>query len=160
VSGNWVVFGGRLINLAAGASDIVATACACWETDFAYRARLLNQYGASGNLVGAVYNYQRHGLYSGDYYEVVFSPTGQAFLNKVLNGMRQRVATGTHNVPRNVWFDVEVLRQGLDTTVKVNGATIFNKVPQSELSFGDVGVVAHWAKAWFDNLSVADAPPR
>jgi hypothetical protein len=160
VSGTWVVGGGRLINLSAGASDIVATACACWETDFSYRARLLNQYGASGNLVGAVYNYQRHGLYTGDYYEVVFSPTGQAFLNKVLNGMRQRVATGTHSVPRNVWFDIEVLRQGLDTTVKVNGATIFNKVSQSELSFGEVGVVTHWAKAWFDNLSVADAPPR
>jgi hypothetical protein len=160
VSGIWIVGGGRLINFSAGATDIVATACACWETDFSYRARLLNQYGASGNLVGAVYNYQRHGLYTGDYYEVVFSPTGLAFLNKVLNGMRQRVATGTHSVPRNVWFDVEVLRQGLNTTVKVNGATVFNKVPQSELSFGDVGVVIHWAKAWFDNLSVADAPPR
>jgi hypothetical protein len=160
VSGTWFAGGGTLFNLSAGASDIVATACACWETDFSYRARLLNQYGASGNLVGVVYNYQRHSLYTGDYYEVVFSPTGQAILNKVLNGMRQRVATGTHSVPRNVWFDVEVLRQGLDTTVKVNGATIFNKVPQSELSFGEVGVVTHWAKAWFDNLSVADAPPR
>ena len=160
VSGNWVVGGGRLSNLSAGASDIVATACSCWETDFSYRARLLNQYGASGNLVGVVYNYQRHGLYAGDYYEVVFSPTGQAFLNKVLNGMRQRVAAGTHSVPRNVWFNVQVLRQGLDTTVKVNGATMFSKVPQSELSFGEVGVVSHWSRAGFDNLSVADAPPR
>lgn len=161
VSGSWDVTGGTLNNNSAGVSDIVATACACWQTDFSYRARLLNQYGASGNLVGLVYNYQRRdGLYKGDYYEVVFSPTGQALLNKVLNGMRQQVATGTHNVPRNVWFDVEVLRQGLNTTVKVNGTTIFNAVPQSELPFGEVGVVTHWAKARFDDLSVSDAPRR
>lgn len=160
VSGNWLVNSGRLNNLSAGPSDIVATACACWETDFSYRARLLNQYAASGNLVGVVYNYQRGGLYTGDYYEVVFSPTGQAFLNKVLNGMRQQVATGSHSVPRNVAFNIEVLRQDEATTVKVNGTTIFDRVPQTELPFGEVGVVTHWAKGWFDNLSVADAPQR
>lgn len=170
VSGTWNTSGGTLNNVSAGASDIVTTNCACWETDFAYRARLLNEYGASGNLVGLVYNYQRSafanssrpylGLYNGDYYEVVFAPTGQAFINKVLNGARYRVASGTHNVPRNVSFDVEVLRQGVNTTVKVNGRTVFDRVPQGELPFGDVGVVSHWSKARFDNLTVTDAPVR
>jgi hypothetical protein len=44
--------------------------------------------------------------------------------------------------------------------VKVNGVTIFDRVPQGELSFGDVGVISHWAKSRFDNLSVVDAPRR
>jgi hypothetical protein len=181
VSGTWNTSVGTLNNTSAGISDIVATNCGCWESDFSYRARLLNQYGASGNLVGLVYNFQRVparqgdsrpylGLYNGDYYEVVFSPTGQAFMNKVLNGVRYRVATAAHNVPRNVWFNVEVLRQskgafldpGLSfhTTVRVNGATIFDRVPQSELPYGDVGVVTHWSTGRFDNLSVTDAPLR
>jgi hypothetical protein len=180
VSGTWNTSGSTLNNTSAGVSDIVTTNCGCWESDFSYRARLLNEYGASGNLVGLVYNYQRVparqndsrpylGLYNGDYYEVVFSPTGQAFMNKVLNGVRYRVATGAHNVPRNVWFNVEVLRQtelfgeaaqSLQTTVRVNGVTIFDRVPQGELPYGDVGVVAHWARSRFDNLSVTDAPRR
>jgi hypothetical protein len=90
----------------------------------------------------------------------VFAPTGQAFVNKVLNGARYRVASGTHSVPSNVWFDVEVRRQGVNTTVKVNGNTVFDRIPQGELPFGDVGVVSHWSRARFDNLSVSDAPLR
>lgn len=176
ISGSWNTSGGTLNDTSAKANDIVATNCACWNKDIDYHARLLNQYGASGNLVGMVYNYQRipgsggpasggnpdpyGGLYAGDYYEVVFSPTGQAFMNKVLNGVRYRVASGTHTVPRNVWFDVDVLRQGTTTTVKVNGTTIFDKVPQVQPSNGDVGVIAHWAKARFDNLTITDRPLR
>jgi hypothetical protein len=170
VSGTWNASGGTLNDTSAGVSDIVTTNCGCWQSDFVYRARLLNQYGASGNLVGLIYNYQRQpfsesssrpyvGLYTGDYYEVVFAPTGQAFINKVLNGQRIRVATGTHTVPRNVWFDVEIARDDVNTTVKVNGTPVFVRVPQGELPFGDVGVVSHWSKARFDNLTVAD-PPR
>jgi hypothetical protein len=167
VSGNWNTSGGTLNDTSAGISDIVTANCPCWRTDYSYRARLLNQYGGSGNLIGLVYNYQRAtfggpyvGLYTGDYYEIVFAPTGQAFINKVLNGARYRVATGTHNVPANTWFDVELLRQGVNTTVKVNGSIVFDRVPQGELPAGDVGVVSHWSKARFDNLTVTDAPLR
>jgi hypothetical protein len=37
--------------------------------------------------------------------------------------VRYRVATGAHTVGRNVWFEVELIRSGINTTVKVNGAT-------------------------------------
>jgi hypothetical protein len=171
LSGMWNNVGGTLNSGSADASELLVTACACWKTDIALRARLLNQYGASGNLVGLVYNYQRLpfargdqrpyvGLYTGDYYEVVFSPTGTADMNKVINGTRYRVASATHAIPRNVWFDVEVLRKGVNTTVKVNGSILFDKVPQAELGHGDVGIVTHWAKGRFDDLSVRDAPGR
>ena len=59
VSGTWNTSGGTLNNSSVGIADIVTTSCACWETDFSYRARLFNQYGNSGNLVGLVYNYRR-----------------------------------------------------------------------------------------------------
>jgi hypothetical protein len=54
----------------------------------------------------------------------------------------------------------EVVFAPIRTTVRVNGVTIFDRVPQGELSFGDVGVVTHRAKGRFDNLSVTDAPRR
>jgi hypothetical protein len=73
---------------------------------------------------------------------------------------RYRMATGSHSVPPKTNFNVEVLRQGVNTTVKVNGVKVFDRVPQGELPFGDVGVVAHWTKGRFDNWSVRDAPPR
>lgn len=169
VSGTWGVSGGMLFNGSIAATQIVATACACWNSDIALRARLRNEYDASGNQVGLIYNYQRDlasdsqpyaGFYAGDYYEVVFAATGQAFINKVLNGVRYRVASGTHNVPLHASFDVEVLRQGTTTTVKVNGLTVFDRVPQGQLSYGDVGVVTHWAPGRFDNLTVTDLPAR
>lgn len=155
-SGQWDTTGGTLNSTAIGSTDIVATQCACWHTDFRYSARLLNQFGASGNLVGLVYNYQTNGLYAGDYYEVVFSPTGIARLNKVTQGTRYLVASATHGVPRNVFFDVEVVRSGVSTTVLVNGSAIFDDVPQGELGAGDVGVVTHWSRGRFDDLTVEE----
>lgn len=155
-SGQWDTTGGTLNSTAIGSTDIVATQCACWHTDFRYSARLLNQFGASGNLVGLVYNYQTNGLYAGDYYEVVFSPTGIARLNKVIQGTRYLVASAMHAVPRNVFFDVEVVRSGVSTTVLVNGSAIFDDVPQGELGAGDVGVVTHWSRGRFDDLTVEE----
>jgi hypothetical protein len=155
-SGQWDTQGGTLNSTAVGNTDVVATQCACWRTDFRYSARLLNQYGASGNLVGLVYNYQSGGLYAGDYYEVVFSPTGIARLNKFIQGTRYVVATATHSVPRNVWFDVEVIRSGLSTTVLVNGTPLFSEVMQGELGAGDIGVVTHWSRGRFDDLNVQE----
>jgi hypothetical protein len=155
-SGQWDTQGGTLNSTAAGNTDVVATQCACWRTDFRYSARLLNQYGASGNLVGLVYNYQSAGLYAGDYYEVVFSPTGIARLNKFIQGTRYVVATATHSIPRNVWFDVEIIRSGLTTTVLVNGTPLFSPTTQGELGAGDIGVVTHWARGRFDNLNVEE----
>jgi hypothetical protein len=155
-SGQWDTTGGTLNSTAVGVADIVATQCACWDTDFRYGARLLNQFGASGNLVGLVYNYQTNGLYAGDYYEVVFSPTGIASLNKVIQRTRYLVASATHGVPRNAWFDVEVVRSGLSTTVLLNGNPLFDDVSQGELGAGDVGVVTHWSRGRFDDLTVEE----
>jgi len=161
-TGTWDTSGGTLNSTAVDASDLALSTCACWSTDAVIRARLLNQFGASGNLVGVVYNYADAVVAPDkpDYYEVVFSSTGIAQLNKVLNGVRTHVARGTHTVPKNTWFNVVILRRGTTTTVKLNGSTIFNNVQQGELGAGKVGLVTHWSKGQFDNVIVRDDPIR
>ena len=155
-SGTWNVSGGTLNGTSVNASSIALPCNGSGNvtgvdagTDFVYSARLLNQYGASGNLVGLIFN-----LGAGDYYELVFSPTGSGFLNKFVQGVRSSVRTFPHNVPSNTWFDVQLFRSGINTTVKVNGVTVISDLPQGELRGGRVGVVTHWAKARFDDVSL------
>ncbi len=167
ISGTWDVNGGTLNSTAVGPSDVFDEQCfgnffqdANAGTNLDYRARLRNEYGASGNLVGLVFNCQ-HDFYAGDYYEVVFSSTGIVQLNKFIQGVRYPVATGTHSVPRNTWFDVAVARRGNRTTVFVNGTEVIAGELQGELHGGSIGAVTHWTKGHFDNVSLTDpdVPP-
>ena len=160
ISGVWDTTGGTLNSTAVGETDIAAGFCS-GGNDVTYRARLLNQFGASGNLVGLVYNYQSSdAFYAGDYFEVVLSPTGRLELRKFIHGVRYVVARGTHSIPRNVWFNLEVIRNGINTTVKVNGSTRIQNVPQGELPGGSAGAVTHWSKGRFDDLSAVQHPLR
>ena len=163
-SGTWNVSGGTLNSTAVGQSDIVAFAQDCkgndvgqdLGTNFVYSASLLNEFGASGNLVGLVYDYQD----SGNYYEVVFSSTGSMQLNKVFEGVRTTVATATHTIPRNTWFNVQVARTAHSTYIQINGISVIQALQQSELQGGTVGVITHWTKGHFDNVSLTDRPDR
>jgi hypothetical protein len=160
ISGAWNTTGGTLNSTAVGETDIAAGFCS-GGNDVTYRMRLLNQFGASGNLVGLIYNYQSSdSFYAGDYFEVVLSSTGRLELRKFIHGVRYVVARGTHPVPRNVWFNLEVIRNGINTTVKVNGSTRIQNVPQGELPGGLAGAVTHWSKGRFDDLSVVPHPLR
>lgn len=160
ISGAWNTTGGTLNGTAVDETDIAAGFCS-GGNDVTYRMRLLNQFGNSGNLVGLIYNYQpRDSFYAGDYFEVVLSPTGRLELRKFIHGVRYVVARGTHTVPRNVWFNLEVIRNGINTTVKVNGSTRIQNVPQGELPGGYAGAVTHWSKGRFDDLSAVQHPLR
>ncbi len=155
----WNTTGGTLNGTAVVETDI-ARLCS-GGNDVTYRMRLLNQFANSGNLVGLIYNYQsRDSFYAGDYFEVVLSPTGRLELRKFIHGVRYVVARGTHAVPRNVWFNLEVIRNGINTTVKVNGSTRIQNVPQGELPGGFAGAVTHWSKGRFDDLSAVQHPER
>jgi len=163
-SGTWNVSGGTLNSTAVGPSDIVAFSEDCrgnnvgqdFGTNFAYGATLRNEFGASGNLVGLVYDYED----SSNYYEVVFSSTGSMKVNKVFEGVRTTVATATHNIPRNTWFNAQVIRTANSTDIQVNGATVIRALQQGELRSGTVGVITHWTKGHFDNVSLTDRPDR
>ena len=162
-SGTWTVSAGTLNATSVNAGSIALPCRVSGNvsgddagTDFVYSARLFNPYGASGNLVGLIFNYQERftSLYAGDYYELVFSPTGSAFLNKFIQGVSYRIETFQHNVPRNTWFDVQLFRSDIYTTFKVNGVTIIRDVPQGELHGGRIGVVTHWSQGRFDDVSL------
>jgi hypothetical protein len=151
VSGTWNANGGTLNNTSVEATDIVNPPCGSGT----YTARLRNEFGASGNLVGLIYDYQAFSFIQGDYYEVTFSPTGVVQLNKIIEGVRYPVRTAAHNVPRNTWFTAQVIRDGNRTTVKVNGTTLVAGEIQAELH-GSVGVVSHWTKGHFDNVTTTE----
>jgi hypothetical protein len=159
VSGTWDANGGTLNSTAVGQTDIVNPPCSGnfigehAGTNEIYSARLRNEYGASGNLVGLIYNYQdTNSFYAGDYFEVVFSTTGIMQLNKFIQGVRYPVVTVSHTIPRNTWFDVQVIRDGIFTDIKLNGVTAVRLLPQGELRAGSIGAITHWTRGHFDNL--------
>lgn len=156
-SGTWL-FGTVLFADSLRPFDLATFSCSPVQSDFIYRARLFNQYGASGNRVGLIFNYQEAGsLHAGDYYEVVFTPTGTAELQKFVQGVRTTIKVAPFNVPSNVWFDVVLERSGMLTSVSVAGqGTLFQDVPQAQLPPGSIGVITHWTRARFDDLSLVE----
>jgi hypothetical protein len=153
-SGTWDTQGGTLNTLAVGGADIALPGLISAQTDYRYRGRLLNRYGHSGNRVGLVFSYSSRE----DYLEAVFAPTGQAYLNLIMEGTRYLLATGTQAVPRNVWFDVEIIRKGTTATVTVNGKPTFQNVQVGQLGGGFLGVVSRFTKGSFDNLATKEVP--
>ncbi len=153
-SGTWVVDVGTDHSTGNGPADISVYSGGSWATGINYHVRINNGYTNSGNLAGAVYNYQN----ASNYYSVTFAPTGTAHLTKVINGTTTSVQTASYSGGGpNVWFDLDVIRSGTSTTVKVNGATVFSNIVQSELGAGKVGLITTWTDARFDNVSVSSS---
>jgi hypothetical protein len=165
--GTWDTEGDVLNNRTAGATDILYSDGEIGSTNYRLSARMLNPYGARGNRVGLMFNFD---VVSGDYYEVVFATTGQAYLNKFIQGKLTQVATTAHSAGRNVWFNVELTRQGPNATVKVNNQIVFENVPAAQLdhSFSaggtgvgpHIGLISHWAPGRFDDLRLESFPGR
>jgi hypothetical protein len=163
VANSWVVGAGTwsVVNAntyrstAIGGLDRSIYGAASWLSGFSYRARIYNAYSADGNLAGLIYNY----VNANNYYAVKFAPTGRAFLVKMIGGTETPVANASYSGGGSgVWFDVEVLRAGTATTVKVNGVTVFNNVTQNELGAGRVGLITAFADARFDGIVLSMAP--
>jgi hypothetical protein len=150
--GAWAVDGGTYHGTAIGPADITVYGGGSWSTDFIYHAKINNGFNNTGNLAGAAYNYQD----ANNYYAVIFAALGgTAYLIKVINGTMTIVATAPYSGGgQKVWFDVDVIRIGTGTTVKVNGTPVFDNVTQNELGAGKIGLITYWADARFDNISL------
>jgi hypothetical protein len=151
VIGTWTVDPDNAHSTANGPADIAVYSGESWATGFTYHLKVNNGLTSTSNLAGPVYNYQD----TSNYYSVTFAPTGTAYLNKVINGTTTTVATASYSGGGpNVWFDVDVIRSGTSTTVKVNGVTIFSNIVQSELGAGKIGLITTWTDGRFDNVSL------
>src|SRR5882762_4278272 len=150
--GAWAVDGGTYHSTTFRPAYITMYGGDSWSTAFIYHAKINNGFNSTGNLAGAAYNYQD----GNNYYAVVFAALGgTAYLIKVIDGTITIVATAPYSGGgQNVWFDADVIRIGTGTTVKVNGTSVFNNVPQSELGTGKIGLITYWADARFDNISL------
>lgn len=153
---SWRVQNGTLNSFGVGPNDTAGLDVFHDIQDIEYRARIVNHFAAAGNLVGLTYAYRG----PEDYFEVVFSPTGVAKLNRRLKGQTTTVATAPYQGggPRQ-WFDVRLMQRDLFTTVLVNGAPVFTNVWQPDAGGARVGFVTHWANANFDDISVTEIPP-
>jgi hypothetical protein len=159
VSGTWNADGGVLKNTSVAMTNRFVLRAP--GSGSVMHARLLNEYGASGNLVGIIYDYQQGGLNPGDYYEVLFSTTGRVLLRKVIGGTTSTVLETTYTIPRNAWFDVDVIRDGAArTTIKVNGTPVISGVQQGSFVYGAIGAVTHWSKGRFDDFTVSSLSGR
>ena len=54
-------------------------------------------------------------------------------LRKFIQGVTYTMATARHSIPPNVWFNVEVIRRGILTTVRVNGTAVISNIAQAQL---------------------------
>lgn len=159
--GEWQAEQGTLRGLVANQTQMFQLPVWRDFMDVDVRAWMLNRYGGAGNLVGLAYGGRTDTGFplGGHYFEVVFSPTGVARLNRVFKGQSTTIATapyqggGAHR-----WFNVQLLQRQGYTTVKVNGATIFDNVYQPDAVAGLVSLVSHWTIAEFDDVSLQQLP--
>ena len=158
-SGRWAIEGGGYRSDTLGSQDVAIYLGGSWATDFLYKARVRNDFTSYGNQAGVIYNYQD----SANYYAVQFSPVAPpgdppgptAYLNRVTGGTTVTLQRAPFSGgATGIWFDVDVIRSGTSTTVKVNGVTIFDSATQSELGTGRVGLITTFTDAIFDNIGL------
>jgi hypothetical protein len=152
ISGTWGVGSGVYRSTAIGPADITVYGGATWNTGFKYHVDVMNAYSNTGNLAGAVYNYQN----STNYYAVQFAALGGgASIIKVVNGVSTTVATGSYSGGGSgVWFGVDIIRTGTTTSVKVNGTNVFSNITQAEFGTGKIGLITSFTDGSFDNIAV------
>jgi uncharacterized membrane protein len=164
LSGSWSVTSNVYRNSAVVATAITrAPLNEMWETGFSpfsipytFKVRMLNPYGGRGNLVGVAWVND-----AANYTEAVFSPTGQAQLNRVSNGVRTTIASATYlGGEQNRWFEVEIDHDGNEpqfnpvSHIKVNGVPVFDGIAPNVIQ-GTLSLITHFAPARFDDVRAA-----
>jgi hypothetical protein len=113
------------------------------------RADLYSGFTGAGNALGLVLNYQN----AANFYEVRFTANGVVTINKIVNGTRTMLQTGSYAVPPQTFFHVSVLRDFDAIEVRVNSAQAII-AEDFTLQDGQAGVFASWNRARFDNFAI------
>ena len=147
--GSWSATAGTLRSLDNVALSIALHDRPLQKDDFTYSVRVRSGWGASGNTLGAIYNY----VDDRNYYSVQLSPVGVAKLNRVVNGVSEMVATTSYTgAGAKLWVSLNIRKSAGRTTVLINGAPAFSQVLQQELKRGKVGVFTRWNPSQFDDV--------
>lgn len=121
-------------------------------SEFTFAARLRNEQGSGAALVGLVYLY----VDPSNYHEVVFSPTGIAYLRFMSGGHIETLAAATYQGGgQHAWFSVEVKRSRDAISVSVNGVPVFTGVAQPDFFKGQVGLSSYNTTARFNKVSIS-----
>jgi uncharacterized protein YjdB len=147
VSGTWTATGNEYYNSSTNANETsIYHGSTFADYTFSVKAKPI-----WNNWYGVIFNYQN----SSNYYYLHIKASAEIAFRKVVNGVTTTIATGTYpGGGQNVYSTVEVSNNGSTTTVKVNGATIFNSLPTTDWSFGKIGLYADWTAVYFDDVNV------
>jgi hypothetical protein len=156
----WQLQNGTLNGFAVQAGNVYILQPTWHEMhDISVRAWIQNHYGSSGNRAGLIYGGRDNDSFFDldNYHEVVFNPTGVAYLNRVFHGRVINIASAPYEGggPHR-WFNVQLTRRNGYTTVRVNGATIFSQIYQPDAAGDYLGLVTHWTNANFDDVLVTE----
>lgn len=130
---------------------------ASWTTGYTYAARLHTWGTGWGNQVSLIYNYQD----DDNYYEIAFGgaldgANHNVHLYECVSGTSTEVAGGNYTNPSNRLIDVEVVRAGNDTTIKVGGSTVLTRTQTALTGGGKIGVADRYAAGYINNIVVTD----
>lgn len=117
--------------------------------DYTFSAKIKPDWD---NNAGLIFNYTD----SNNYYFVELDANPQtAALKAVRNGSETTLATPNYTGGgAGNYVTVEIKNDGKLTTVKINGATVFNAVSTPNISYGKIGLYTWWQPAWFDDVDV------
>jgi len=119
------------------------------------RADLYSGFTASGNALGLLLNYKD----ASNFNEVRFTANGVVTINKVVNGVRTMLQTGSYSVPPKTFFHVSVLHDFDTLAVAVNDAPAIIAQDDHLADGGQAGVFASWNRARFDNFAIDQLSP-
>lgn len=150
-AGQWRVAGGAIVATPRSATEpTFAFAAGDRETDFAVRCsvRLSDRAGVVFSATSA-----------DELCELALDRRGRAELTRKDRETRTTLGQGTFpGGGADAWVEVEIMRRGSATTVRINGACVFDRLAQPELRAGRVGWFAEGGPARFDNVSVTALP--
>jgi photosystem II stability/assembly factor-like uncharacterized protein len=118
--------------------------------DFSFSAKIKSEWD---NNFGLIFNYQN----GQNYYlvELDASPSTVS-LKRIKGGTESTLKQTNYNGSgANIFYLVEVINNGQQTTIKVDGQTIMENIATTDLIYGKIGFYAGWNKIWYDNVSVS-----
>jgi hypothetical protein len=147
--GNWTAQSGYFANAANVAFTSSVYNSQTLQPFAEVSADLYSGLTGAGNAVGLVVNYQN----ASNFNEVRFTGNGVVTINKVVNGVRTMLQTGSYSAPPKTFFHVSVLLDFGSIEVRVNNAPAVI-AEGATLKDGHAGVFSSFNNARADNFAI------